>query len=278
MEPRKKRKWKKKASVRHKAFGPSFPPYVHSNTREMSAFNNKTYEVSGDTTEWDDILIKKGIKTKQEVLIEKGLNPLDYMTLEELGLKDIVVDPNEVKEETREERLDKLTLKEIDELEDNDDDDELLNDTSFIDQYREKRIQELKLKTLQNRFGDLQEIVKADWLREVNETSKTCWVVISLYQDSIVESRLLDEILLILAPKFKYIKFLKIKAQQAVENWPESRLPTLFLYNEGELKHQVFTLNELGGKSTKADDLEWYLVEKGIITDSELDENPRNTR
>jgi hypothetical protein len=93
-----------------------------------------------------------------------------------------------------------------------------------------------------------------------------------------VESRLLDEILLVLAPKFKYIKFLKIKAQQAVENWPESRLPTLFLYNEGELKHQVFTLNELGGKSTKADDLEWYLVEKGIITDSELDENPRNTR
>jgi len=244
----------------------------------MSAFNNKTYEVSGDTTEWDDILIKKGIKTKQEVLIEKGLNPLDYMTLEELGLKDIVVDPNEVKEETREERLDKLTLKEIDELEDDDDDDELLNDTSFIDQYREKRIQELKLKTLQNRFGDVQEIVKADWLREVNETSKTCWVVISLYQDSIVESRLLDEILLVLAPKFKYIKFLKIKAQQAVENWPESRLPTLFLYNEGELKHQLFTLNELGGKSTKADDLEWYLVEKGIITDSELDENPRNTR
>ena len=33
------------------------------------------YEVSGDTTEWDDILIKKGITTKEDVLLAKGLDP-----------------------------------------------------------------------------------------------------------------------------------------------------------------------------------------------------------
>lgn len=38
---------------------------------------SKTYEISGETTEWEDILIKKGITTKEEVLIGKGLNPLD---------------------------------------------------------------------------------------------------------------------------------------------------------------------------------------------------------
>lgn len=37
----------------------------------------KSYEVSGETTEWEDILIKKGITTKEEVLIKKGLNPDD---------------------------------------------------------------------------------------------------------------------------------------------------------------------------------------------------------
>jgi hypothetical protein len=37
----------------------------------------KSYEVSGNTTEWDDILIKKGIRTKEEILLEKGLNPED---------------------------------------------------------------------------------------------------------------------------------------------------------------------------------------------------------
>lgn len=36
-----------------------------------------TYVKSGETTEWDDILIKKGIRTKEEILIGKGLNPDD---------------------------------------------------------------------------------------------------------------------------------------------------------------------------------------------------------
>ena len=37
----------------------------------------KSYEVSGETTEWEDILIKKGITSKESVLLGKGLNPED---------------------------------------------------------------------------------------------------------------------------------------------------------------------------------------------------------
>jgi hypothetical protein len=37
----------------------------------------KSYEISGETTEWEDILIRKGIKTLEEVYLEKGLNPDD---------------------------------------------------------------------------------------------------------------------------------------------------------------------------------------------------------
>ena len=39
--------------------------------------SGRTYEISGDTTEWEDILIKKGITTNEEVLLGKGLNPAD---------------------------------------------------------------------------------------------------------------------------------------------------------------------------------------------------------
>lgn len=39
--------------------------------------SGKTYAYSGETTEWEDILIKKGIVTKDSVLIGKGLNPED---------------------------------------------------------------------------------------------------------------------------------------------------------------------------------------------------------
>jgi hypothetical protein len=41
----------------------------------------KTYEHSGNTTEWDDILIKKGIITREDALIAKGLNPADVSTV-----------------------------------------------------------------------------------------------------------------------------------------------------------------------------------------------------
>ena len=38
---------------------------------------SKTYEHTGQMTEWDDILIKKGITTRDAVLESRGLNPED---------------------------------------------------------------------------------------------------------------------------------------------------------------------------------------------------------
>ena len=69
----------------------------------------RSYEVSGDTTEWDDILIKKGIRTKEEILIEKGLNPSDFIKESE--------DPNDDEEEGGIEPFEHATLEELDELE-----------------------------------------------------------------------------------------------------------------------------------------------------------------
>ena len=39
--------------------------------------SGRSYEVSGETTEWEDILIKKNILSREQVLINKGLNPED---------------------------------------------------------------------------------------------------------------------------------------------------------------------------------------------------------
>jgi hypothetical protein len=122
-----------------------------------------------------------------------------------------------------------------------------LPDDLLLERYREQRINELKKERLANRFGELNEIKKADWVSEVTECSKTCAVVIHLYSDSKVECDLMNETLDVLARKFKYVKFLKIKSTQAVENWPDRNLPTLFVYQDGELKHQTMTLRELGG-------------------------------
>lgn len=44
------------------------------------ASTGKTYEVSGENTEWEDILVNKKVLTQDEVYLNKGLNPLDVCT------------------------------------------------------------------------------------------------------------------------------------------------------------------------------------------------------
>lgn len=169
--------------------------------------------------------------------------------------------------------LDHLQVAQIDELEE-----EEFSDSRMLDEYRKKRVQELKEKVARERFGELTEIVKDEWVREVTECSESCAVVTHLYQDSLIDCQVMDEHLRKLAPKFKYVKFLRIKSDQAIENWPEKNLPSLFIYTNGALKTQLMTLNALGGKSCSAEDLEWYLVCQGIITDSELECNPQDLK
>lgn len=223
--------------------------------------SGKNYEVSGDTTEWDDILIKKGITTKENVLLAKGLNPDDF---KEDSDDDIL---RNTSTPTLEEKLACASLNEIDELEEDEDDDRMLQI------YRERRIADLKAAQQKNKFGDVNEVSKGDWMKEVTEDSKNCWVVTHLFQDALVECQLMDETLRTLAKKFPAVKFLRIQSTHAVENWPERNLPTLFLYHEGELQHQVMTLHSLGGTAMVPDDLEWWLASRGVV-ETELEEKP----
>jgi hypothetical protein len=165
-----------------------------------------TYVKSGETTEWDDILIKKGIRTKDEVLLGKGLNPDDVRwcisisinNLSYASLHDIYIYPTlschaipcpdylvicivhlclclclclsqfrekpaeiEIEAPTRDELLAEATLEEFDELEDG------LSDDRMLEIYRQQRIDQMKKDRLANRFGDYNEIKKADWIPEV---------------------------------------------------------------------------------------------------------------
>ena len=85
----------------------------------------------------------------------------------------------------------------------------------------------------------------------MTEASKTCWVIAHLFQDSKIECVLMDEALAVFASRYPAVKVVRIKSTSAVENWPDSNLPTLFIYKEGELKYQSLTLGRLYGKSMK---------------------------
>ena len=130
-------------------------------------------------------------------------------------------------------------------------DDNDFSDTKILNEYRDLRLKQLQEERVKNRFGDVNEITKDEWVKQVTEASRNSWVLVHLYQDSVIECRLLEEALQVLAAKFKYIKFLKIRSTQAVENWPERNLPTLFGYHENDLKVQLITLKEVYGKAMK---------------------------
>lgn len=51
---------------------------------------------------------------------------------------------------------------------------------------------EMKAKAAAARFGELYEISKADWVREVTDASKSVCVVAHLYEDGIVECRIME--------------------------------------------------------------------------------------
>ncbi len=124
-------------------------------------------------------------------------------------------------------------------------------DSKALEHYRHLRLQQLKEAAIKNRFGEVEEITKDEWVRQVTEASEGCDVVVHLYEDSMIECQIMDDALRSLASRFKYIKFLRIKYNQAIENWPERNLPTVFVYSKGSLKTQIVTLNNLGGKQTK---------------------------
>lgn len=72
--------------IQHFALAIKFSPKQERGTLPLLLFlttscdhfdMSKTYEHTGQMTEWDDILIKKGITTRDAVLESRGLNPDD---------------------------------------------------------------------------------------------------------------------------------------------------------------------------------------------------------
>ena len=74
------------------------------------------------------------------------------------------------------------------------------------------------------------QIEKVDWVREVTEDSNNNWVVAYLFKDGVAGCSIMHERLAELADRHRDVKFVMIRSTSAVENWPDSRLPTLFMY------------------------------------------------
>lgn len=227
------------------------------------AFNPDDYkfQVSVDEnedTEWNDILRDHGIiPQKQEVE--------DAQVEEELN--DLLIDT--IKNKKLEDKLNALNLDEIDE------DDFKASDSAFINNYKVKKLQELKaLKDKQKNsetFGTIQEINKPEYNMIIKSNKyKDKFIFISLYSTNL-QSKILLNNLSKLASGFPYIKFVQIKGETCIENYPIYMCPTIIVYKNNQIVKQMVSLKDLKGNETSFDDLkEWVELESNISYDEDV--------
>ncbi|KAI7852500.1 thioredoxin-like protein [Circinella umbellata] len=203
-------------------------------------------------TEWNDILRARGIIPPKE---EESKEAIEDIYVEALKARR--------KEEAS---LENKTLDELDELEDEFDDDHILLE------YRKKRLEEMQKLTEQNKYGEVTQISKPDFVKEVTEASKECYVVVHLFKDYIPACKLMNQHLAQLAKEFKATKFVKIVSDQCIPNYPDRNVPTLLVYGEGDIKANIVGAVAFGGMNMTVSSIRAQLANVGAVPPEQKEE------
>ncbi|KAK6528773.1 hypothetical protein TWF694_004010 [Orbilia ellipsospora] len=195
-------------------------------------------------TEWNDILRKHGI------IPERPPSPT-------AKIQEALIEATRLAHENR---LEGKDLDELDELEDDEDEE-------FLESYRQKRLAELSTLSQNSPHGSVYPVQKPDYAKDITEASKQYYVFLHLSSSTYanVESKLLTEVWRSAAGKFPDVKFCEMRADMAVEGYPESNCPTILVYKDTDIVKQVITLKSMGGVKCGVADVEKLLVEVGAV-------------
>ena len=163
-----------------------------------------------------------------------------------------------------ENRLEGKDLDELDELEDGEDE-------AFLEQYRQRRLQELSTLQKKSKHGSVYPITKPEYSREVTEASQEGPILVNLTSSAgNVESRVLSQLWRQAAQEYADIKFCEMRASQAIEGYPEKNCPTILVYNKGDIVKQIVTLMTVGGVKMSMSDIDKLIVEVGAVQDNDM--------
>eukprot|EP00915_Cephaloidophora_sp_WS-2016_P003125 GHVH01004215.1.p1 GENE.GHVH01004215.1~~GHVH01004215.1.p1 ORF type:complete len:275 (-),score=47.88 GHVH01004215.1:850-1674(-) len=194
------------------------------------------------STEWDDLQVKHG-----------NFAPAAE-TVTEATLTSMVTDFAEQRD-----YLDDLSLKDLDKLEDDVEEDTL-------EVYRQKRLEELRAKKAAYKFGKVYEISKPEYTHSVTEGSADNWVVCVLYSPKHKQSEMLIKCIPQVATKFGDVKFVQGEVSSILEGFPASNTPTVLLYYKKKCFKQLMGLEAWGGEKVSEESVEWRLSRLGIVT------------
>lgn len=77
------------------------------------------------------------------------------------------------------------------------------------------------------------------YAKEIKEACQESCVVLHLYQDYFKVCGLLNKHMNYIAPKYPKTKFCKSIATKTIPDFPDDRLPTLLLFKDGKLCHNI---------------------------------------
>lgn len=188
-------------------------------------------DVEGASTQWDDIQRKLG-----------NLPPKPP------AFKPPPFTPSEDQDSKPKDKswIDHKTEDQLEDLEDDPD----LDDDRFLQEYRKKRLAEMREVAKVQRYGSVIPISGSDFVREVSQAPEDVWVVVVLYKDGYPECGLLLQSLEELATKYPGTKFVKIISTDCIPNYPDRNLPTLLVYKNGAVKGNYVGLHSFGRRCT----------------------------
>ncbi|XMA15158.1 hypothetical protein WAI453_007949 [Rhynchosporium graminicola] len=200
-------------------------------------------------TEWNDIL------RKHKIIPERPLSPTKF-------IEEAIIEGRRLAYENR---LEGKDLDELDELED-------LEDESFLEKYRQQRVQELSFIAKAAVHGSVYPLSKPDYSREVTEASTSNPVLVNLTSGlgTNVESRVLTELWRQAAKEFGEIKFCEIRGDMAIEGYPDRNCPTILVYNKGDIVKQIVTLMTMGGVRIGMKEIDQLLIDIGAVKDNDV--------
>jgi len=195
----------------------------------------------------------------------------------------IIEKTEEQVERIQEEQIDK-TVQFNKKLADNEDDLDALfeelndEDEKTFEEYRQKRLANLRAEYDRKKFGSVMEITKQNYVDEVNNAGDDVWVVVHVYKPGMMLCSLINQFLNELAIRFKTTKFVKSIVDLCIPNFPEQNLPAIFVYHNGNVIQKLLGESQIGNLNMKCEDLEWILHKIGAIEQSSLESDPRQKR
>ena len=123
--------------------------------------------------------------------------------------------------------------------------DDLDFEDEFTKQYMAKRMQEMKVKAVLQKYGQVTEISRDEYIREVTEADPTSFVVLHLYQPSNEFCNLINMHLPAIAKKYGQVKFGKSVADKCIEGFPDSRCPCFIIYMAGKVVSHLTNVDKI---------------------------------